>query len=91
MATITITVSGQTTDETRTANWALDKANAARAKQSLPPYANPKEMLEDHVLNTMFPSWQRAEAEETANTDVKELWKAATDAQRAAAVVALTA
>ena len=91
MASITINVSGLTTDETRTANWALAKANAARAAQNLAPFANAKLYLEDHVLNVMLPSWKAAEAAETAEQNVKALWSAATDAQRTAAIAALTA
>ena len=94
MATINITFSGVSTAEARTANWALAKANEERAAQEPPQaaFANVAEMLEDHILNVMLPSWQVAEAAEDQTTqNAKALWEAATDAQRAAAIAALTA
>jgi hypothetical protein len=46
-------------------------------------------MLEDHVLSNILPSWQAAEAAETAQQNVRVLWQNATDAQRTAALAAL--
>lgn len=92
MATVTVSFSGATTEEIRTAQWALGKTNAERAAQQLPAYSGVSDMLEDQILSVIFPSWERAEAAETQATDnVKNLWENATDAQRAAAVAALQA
>jgi len=94
---ITITFTNATTAEVRAADWYLAKVNAVRVAHNdaegnpLEPFANIRELIVDRIQNSWLPSWiqQQAEATQQEQT-VADLWKAATDAQRAAAVAALT-
>ena len=91
MATVSITVSGLTTVESRAVAIALDKINAARAAAGQAPFATAKLALEDHIVNNMLASWVKAEAEESLVSQAKALWPTTTDTGRTAAVAALSA
>lgn len=90
MANISLSFTNVSTEEARTAAWALGKANEERVAAELTPYANITEMIEDHIISNMLPSWQQAEATESLATQMRDAWPDATDAQRAAALAALT-
>lgn len=87
---ITITFTNATVAETRAANWYLAKINAVRVAHDLEEFANIRELLIDRIKTSLLPSWIQQQAEATEQEQqVKELWKDATDAQRAAAIAAL--
>ena len=87
---VTVGFSNVDTDHQRAAAWKLAQVNAVRVAHELEPYANVQAMLVDHILNVLVPQWiaQEAEAKEQEQS-VQDLWRNATDAQRAAAIAAL--
>ena len=93
MADITLTITNVSPTEARAAQFQLSLINARRAAQipPLPPFANIRDAVVDHLLTVQLPGWIEAEAEsELTVEDWRDAIKAATDAQRAAAFTALT-
>ena len=79
--------------ETRAVREARRKTNEERARHvpPLPEIANNKAFVEYVIDSVLVPSWVAAEAAD--NNDLQTLktrWKDATDAQRTAALAALT-
>ena len=90
-ADVALSFSNTTPTETRAAVWKLAQVNEVRVAHDLAAFATVKDYLEDIIVNQLLPQWihQQAEAQETTDS-VQDLWRDATEAQRAAAVAALT-
>ena len=86
MADIDCTFSNVTDAEVRAANWAIADWNEKHPNDQV---ANANELVAAIILNEHLPNWTIREAEETRSTAVIA-WRDATDAQRAAALAALT-
>lgn len=91
-ASITVTASGLSAEETAALNWRLAQVNAQRASQNPPlaPFASVKAYYEDLLLNSILPSTVREYADQKeADQNLKTLWRNATQAKRDNAIAAL--
>lgn len=90
--TITVTFTDVDPADARAAAWKLAQVNEVRVAHGQEAFADIKAMIVDRIQNVWVPAWiqQEAEAKEQAQS-VNQLWKDATDAQRAAAIAALQA
>lgn len=90
MATVVVTASGLTTQETAATTWKLAQINAQRALANQSAFASLKLFLEDYLAKTYLANIVDEHAEATKRDDnIEQLWKNATTAQRAAAKSAL--
>lgn len=89
-ATVVVTASNLTAQETAATNWKLQQINAQRALAKLPAFASLKAYVEDYLTNTFLPQVVAEHAEaDKRDKNIELLWKSATPAQRAAAITAL--
>ena len=80
-----------TASEVRAANFELDRVNTLREAQGESGFVNIKEMIVDRILTAWIPEWIEREANaKRQETDVRALWRDATNAERAAAILILT-
>ena len=90
--TITVTFTDVDPAHQRAAAWKLSQVNEVRVAHGQEAFENVQAMLVDRILNVLVPAWIQQEAEaKKQEQSVADLWRDATDAQRAAALAALQA
>lgn len=91
VTTINVSFSDPDPAEARAAQWYLSIENQSRVGQGREPFANVGEMCAAIIKRNVI-NWIEQEAEHRkSQQNIRELWRDATDAQRAAAIAALQA